>query len=106
MAAAASATKDEEEKKGKRKDLTTAFEEGRAAEVEVLKNRLQFDIDSRREEAELKRCKLESEEKRFEREDQWRREGVLDVSGAILHKHLIHTSILGQMFPQIEEAKS
>jgi hypothetical protein len=49
--------------------LTTAFTESRAAEIEVHKNRLQFDIDCRREEPEAKRRKLELDDKRFEREE-------------------------------------
>lgn len=73
-AAAALATKEEEGKKGEKVDLTAAFAEGRAAEIEVQKSRLQFDIDCQREEGEAKRRKLEQDERRFEREKRWKLE--------------------------------
>ena len=40
----------------------------------MQKDRLQFDIDCRREEGESKRRLLEQDEKRFEREERWKQE--------------------------------
>ena len=55
VAAAAAAAEDEEKVKKEKRDKTSAFAEGRAAEIEVQKDCLQFDIDCRREEGKRKR---------------------------------------------------
>ena len=52
--------------------MHTMFVEGRAAEVEVLKGRLQFDMNCRTEEIDVKKRKLEQEERLFEWEERWR----------------------------------
>ena len=52
--------------------MHTMFVEGRAAEVEVLKGRLQFDMNCRTEEIDVKKRKLEQEKRLFEWEERWR----------------------------------
>ena len=53
----------------KKKDVATAYQENRVAEIEVQKERLHFDIACRHDEVELKKRTIEVEEKRFERKN-------------------------------------
>ena len=69
---AAAAKEEEERKKREKKDFTTAFAEGRQVEMDVLKDRLQFERDCREDDYVIKRKQAELEEKKFAREEHWR----------------------------------